>query len=115
MVHRESNQGMRNVCFTCDADVTATEAIKVFKSKDHVAALKRRPKIWENGEFLQLLRETTALQTWLLKIGTMKTINAASRKFREFMSKGNVNSTIKLLPNNMEGGVLSLNKKQLPY
>ena len=31
MVDRKSNQGMRNVRPTCDADVTAIEAIKVFK------------------------------------------------------------------------------------
>ena len=36
-----------------------------------------------------------------------------SRKFCEYMSKGNVNSVIKLLSNNMEGGVLPLNNKTI--
>ena len=34
---------------------------KPSKSKDHVAALKRRLEKLKNGEFLQLLREATAL------------------------------------------------------
>ena len=41
----------------------------------------------------------------------MKTINMVSRKFRGYMSKGNVNSAIKLLSNNMEGCVLPSNKE----
>ena len=86
---------------------------KSSKSKDHVAALKRRLQRWKNGEILQLLREATALQSRLLKIGTMKNINVVSRKFREYMSKGNVNSAIKLLSNNMERCALSLNKETI--
>ena len=83
------------------------------KSKDHVDALKRRLKKWINGEFLQLLREATAPQSRLPKIGTMKNINMVSRTFREYMSKGNVNSAIKPLSNNMEGGVLPSNKQTI--
>ena len=87
--------------------------LKSLKSKDHVDALKRRLKKWINGEFLQLLREATAPQSWLPKIGTMKNINMVSRTFREYMSKGNVNSAIKPLSNNMEGGVLPSNKQTI--
>ena len=43
----------------------------------------------------------------------MKNINVVSRKFREYMSKGNVTSAIKLLSNNMEGGVLRSNKETI--
>ena len=86
---------------------------KCSKGKDHVAALKGRLEKWKNGEFLQLLREAIALQSRLPKIGTMKNINVVSSKFREYMSKGNVNSGIKLLSNNMEGGVLPLNKETI--
>ena len=51
------------------------------KSKDQVDALKRMLEKWKNGEFLQLLREVTALQSWLPKIETMKNINVVSKKF----------------------------------
>ena len=40
-------------------------------------------------------------------------INVVSRTFHEYMSKGNVNSAIKLLSNSIEGGVLPLNKETI--
>ena len=43
----------------------------------------------------------------------MKNISVLSRKFSEYMSKGNANSAVKLLSSNTEGGVLSLNKETL--
>ena len=49
----------------------------------------------------------------LSKIGTMNNINMVSRKFRENMSKGNVNSAIKVLSNNMYGFMLTLNKETI--
>ena len=55
---------------------------KSSKSKDHVDAPKQRLEKWKNGEFLQLLRELTALKSWLAKIGMIKNIDAVSRKFR---------------------------------
>ena len=86
---------------------------KTSKSKDHVEALTRRMTQWKNGEFNQLLREGKALQNRLPKTDRKKNINALSRKFREHMSKGNVNSAIKLLSNNMSGGVLPLNDETI--
>jgi len=82
---------------------------KTSKSKDHVDALSRRLVKWKNGEFIQLLREAEALQKRLPKAEKKKNINIISRKFREHVSKGNLNSAIKLLSNNMEGGILPLN------
>ena len=73
---------MSNVRLTCDAQATAKEVVKVLKSKDHVDAPKQRLEKWKNGEFLQLLREATALKSWLAKIGMIKNIDAVSRKFR---------------------------------
>ena len=43
----------------------------------------------------------------------MKNIHVVSRKFREYMNNRNVNSTIKLLSNNMEGGVVPSNKETI--
>ena len=83
---------------------------KTSKSKDHVIALTRRLVKWKNGEFSQLLREAKALQNRLPKNERKSNINIISRKFREHMSKGNVNSAIKLLTNNMGNGILPLNE-----
>ena len=55
--------------------------------------------------FATFLREATARQSRLPKIGTMKTINVVSRKFGKYTNKGNVISTIKLLSKNREGGI----------
>ena len=63
--------------------------------------------------FATFLREATARQSRLPKIGTMKTINVVSRKFGKYTNKGNVISTIKLLSKNREGGVLLLNKETI--
>ena len=47
-------------------------------------------------------------------IATMKNINVVSRKFRELLSKGNVNLAINLLSNNMEEGIVfPLNKESI--
>ena len=59
----------------------------------------------------EILERSDRPSKWLPKFRTMKNINVISRKFREDMSKRNVNLAIKLLSNNMEGGVLPLNKK----
>ena len=83
------------------------------KSKHHVEALNRRLKLWQNGEFDRLLREADALQKKLPKVERKKNINVISRKFREHVSKGNLNSAIKLLSNNMEGGILPLNDQTI--
>jgi len=78
-----------------------------------VNALNRRIEQWKNGQFLQLLREVKPLQNHLPKIAKKKSINVISRKVREHVSKGNVNSVIKLLSNNMKGGVLPLNDETI--
>ena len=70
--------------------------VKNSKSKHHVEALNRRLKLWQNGEFDRLLREADALQKRLPKVERKKNINTLSRKFREHVSKGNLNSAIKL-------------------
>lgn len=82
---------------------------KTSKSRHHVEALTRRLKLWQNGEFDQLFREADTLQKRLPKIERKKNINVISRKFRDHVSKGNLNSAIKVLTNNMEGGILPLN------
>ena len=75
------------------------------KSKDHTLALERRLKFWKEGEFLQLMREAEALQLRLPKGIAKRDIATTSKEFRDRMQKGNVNGAIKLLTNNMQGGV----------
>ena len=72
---------------------------KVSKSKDHVAALERRLKLWHSGNILELLKEAQTIQEGLKSFMQPKTIAEISKQFAERMQKGNVNSAIKLVTN----------------
>ena len=86
---------------------------KSSKSKDHVNALERRLELWKKGEFRKLLNEAEALQSRLPENTGKRDMAAISRKFKELMQKGNINGAIKLVTNNMSGGVLPLNNQTL--
>jgi len=86
---------------------------KTSKSKDHVNALQRRLKLWEKGEFVTLLHEAEALQKRLPKVTSKRDTDTLSRMFKEQMQKGNINTAIKLMTNNMEGGILPINDETL--
>ena len=60
------------------------------------------------GEFKKLFEEAEAIQSRIPVDNGKRDMAATSRKFKELMQKGNVNGVIKLLTNNMKGGILSL-------
>ena len=68
---------------------------KPSKSKDHHAALKRRLKLWEERKIEELLYEGQTIQERLKSSDSSMTIAKISMKFRIFMSKGNMNGTLK--------------------
>ena len=72
------------------------------KAKDHVEALEKRLELWTNGHLAELLKESETIQSSLKHADTPKTIAQLSKKFVEQMQKGNVDSTIKLITNNMQ-------------
>ena len=80
------------------------------KSKDHVRALERRMNLWQRGEIDALVNEAKTLQARLPKPTEKKTIQTISKQFKEKMEKGDVHGAIKLLTNNMSGGVLPLDE-----
>ena len=87
---------------------------KTSKSHDHVLTLERRMKLWHKGDIRSLLDECETIQSRLPKIENNKRdINFISKKFKEHMEKGNVNSAMNLLTNNMSGGILPLNDETL--
>lgn len=86
---------------------------KTSKSKDHVRALERRLEQWRKGEFIQLLNEAEATQLRIPENIGKRDIATISKKFKELMLKGNVNGAIKLITNNMAGGILPLNDQTL--
>ena len=76
-------------------------------------ALVRRMASWTKGEFKKLFEEAEAIQSRLPVNNGKRDMAATSRKFKELMQKGNVNGAIKLLTNNMKGGILSLNDQTM--
>ena len=86
---------------------------KTSKSKDHLIALERRMEDWFNGDLQKLLHEGDTIQKGLQSSTDERNLNKISKQFADEMHKGNVNSAIKLLKNNMESGILSLNNDTL--
>ena len=69
--------------------------------------------LWRSGDLLQLFKEAETIQKGLKDSTTPKSIAQLSKKFVENMNKGNINSAIKRLSNNMENGILPLNDTTL--
>ena len=86
---------------------------KKSKSKDHMLALERRLKLWDEGNLLELLAEGTTIQDRITSSNRKSDISAISKKFKLLMQKGDVNAALKLLTNNMNNGILPLNDDTL--
>ena len=69
--------------------------------------------LWQSGDLLQLFKEAETIRKRLKDSTKPKSIAQLSKKFVENMNKGNINSTMKLLSNNMENGILPLNDSTL--
>ena len=83
------------------------------KSKDHLVSLERRLKLWEEGDLRNLLHEReTILERMKINEKGMN-IEKISLKFKNKMSKGNVNGALNPLTENMSNGILPLNDKTL--
>ena len=70
-------------------------------------------KDWFNGDLQKLLHERDTIRKGLQSSTGEKNLNKISKQFADQMHKGNVNSAIKLLTNNMESGILPLNNDTL--
>ena len=86
---------------------------KTSKSKDNLIALERRMEDWFNGDLQKLLHEGDTKQKGLQSSTGERNLNKISKQFADQMHKGNVNSAINLLTNNMESGILPLNNDTL--
>ena len=69
--------------------------------------------MWDKGNIEGLLYEGMAIQQRLTSDKEGMTIAIISRKFKNLMSQGNVNGALKLLTDNMDCGILPLNKETL--
>ena len=81
------------------------------KSRDHVAALKRRLEMWQEGDFVTLLREGITIQKRLASSRSKASGQQNRRRFSVLMREGKVNQATRLLSNkNSSSGILDLNE-----
>ena len=83
------------------------------KSKDHLEAFERRLQLWKEGELTERLIEGETIQKSLIDSKRTTAIAELSKQFKNYMKKGNVNTALKLLTNNMKDEILSLNIQTL--
>ena len=82
---------------------------KKSKLKDHMKALERRLKLWDEGNLLELFAQSKTIQDYLKTRTPTGEISDIARKLLMLMQKGDVNAPLKLLANNMNNGILPLN------
>ena len=86
---------------------------KSSKSKDHVEALKRRLELWLKGDINELVLECETIQNRMKTSVRSTSIDAVSKQFASLMKTGKVNAAVKLITNNMDGGILPLNDETM--
>ena len=86
---------------------------KKSKSKDHLKALDRRLHLWEDGNLIELYHESDTIQNSFDSMPRPRSVAEISKKFAGEMQKGNINSAIKLLTDNMQNGILPLDNSTL--
>ena len=78
------------------------------KAKDHLKALERRLESWISGDLLELLKEAETIPK---SLRSKKNTAEISKRFSQEMKQGNVNSSMKILTNNMKNGILPLTRQ----
>ena len=86
---------------------------KASKAKDHLKALERRLRLWEEGNVTELVNESKTIQERLSSTNSQMNIEKLSCKFKQLIQKGNVNGALLLLTNNMSNGILPLSHETL--
>ena len=86
---------------------------KSSKAKDHLQALERLIKLWNEVNVEGLLYQGMIIQQKLRSDKEGMTIPKISLKFKNLMSKANFNRALKLLTDNIHSVILPLNKETL--
>ena len=83
------------------------------KALNHLIALERRFKLWDEGNVNELLNESKEIQERLLSTNIPMNLQKISMKLKHLMQKGNVNGALNLLIKNMSNGILPLTDETL--
>ena len=79
--------------------------LKNSKAKDHLKPLERRLESLISSDLLELLKEAETMQRSLRSKKISTNIAETSKRFSQEMKKGNVNSAVKILSDNMKNGI----------
>ena len=79
------------------------------KAKDHLKALQRRLESWISGDLLKLLKAETIRNS----LRSRQNIAEISKTFSQETKKGNANSAIKIVTDNMKNEILPLTRQIL--
>ena len=111
-----SKSALKNIawkCFMLMPQLLLQKPSKTSKSKDHSEALKRRLLDWQKGNIMNIFDECTTIQKRIKKNSSANSIEAMLKKFAILMKQGNANGAVKLLTENMAGGILPLNDETM--
>ena len=96
-------------------DLLLQKSTKNPKSKDHLKSLERKLEIWKEGNISELFEEGKAIQNRLKSDESSNDIVRKSKKFKFQMQKGNASGALKILTNNLNGGILPLTCETLQF
>ena len=86
---------------------------KMSKAKDHLKAQKRIVRLWEEGNIIELVKESKTMQDKLQSTNNRMNIEKLSSKFKQLMEESNLNDALRLLTNNMSNGIVPLSDETL--
>ena len=83
------------------------------KPKNHTESMKRRLKLWKEGDFDGLVREVRFIQSKLIYQNSPTSIELMAKKFNNFMLSGKVNTALRLLSDTDSAGILPTTKQTI--
>ena len=78
------------------------------KTKDHIACLERRMRLWDAGDLPELVREARAIQNRLPKLQPQGAEQQLARTFAKLMFQGKTQAALQLLTDKRMGNILHL-------
>ena len=87
------------------------------KTRDHVTALERRLKAWKAGDITGLMREASTIQCHLpvqRNETDTEQEERLARMFSRLVMEGKMNTALRYLSDNYQGGLLSLDERLEP-
>ena len=83
------------------------------KAQDHTESLKRRLKLWKEGDFDDLIKEVRFVRSKLIYQNSSTSIELMATMFNNFMLSGKVNAALRPLSDTENAGILPTSKQTI--